>query len=368
MAVISLKQVMDYINGLDVDEDVEKLENDPNFMLHVLKASRDPKMYSFCSDTVKNDYSFVLNVINYFADIDFSFVKLVAGNYLDSLKIARMESEEDDFQFLNRIRHMEIDMIVSSMKNEVNRFTVSSALAVSKEDSIINSLQQVGMKDIGLGFILIIDRYASSKIITEFFAKRFLNNIFYRNGNDNFEEFVHRNCKDSNLISKSSATGFILNIIAQYDSCLFSYLQGNNSLLASLKDDLNRVLNNWDNYMLSLNKRRVECFEDMVFDYLSLYDRYAFVSCEALVKYTADSLNLRDVFLEYDSKYDDSIDTSFLDDDNDLVIINAKRFALSSCKKMFEKDVVPKREEYLSKKKKDGSVINIKDVKVSSSK
>ena len=37
------------------------------------------------------------------------------------------------------------------------------------------------MDDFGLGFLLIIDRYASSKIITDFFADRLLRKIFYNN-------------------------------------------------------------------------------------------------------------------------------------------------------------------------------------------
>lgn len=367
MTIINLKQVMDYINGLDIDGDLEELENDPSFMLHVLKVSKDPKMYNLCSDTVKKNYNFVLDVINYFSDIDFSFVKLVAGNYLDSLKLGKQESKETLEEFLNRIRHMEIDILVSSKKDEVNRFTVSRALAVSKEDSVINYLHQEGMKGLELGFILIIDKYASSKIITDFFAQRFVNNIFYRNGNDNFEEFVHRNCKDPNLIFNGSYKGFILNIIAQYDSYLFYYLQGNNSLLLSLKDDLNKVLDNWDNYMTGLNKKRVEAFEDIVFDYLSVNDRYAFVSCDALVKYTAETLKIRDVFLKYDSYYDDSVDIDFLYDDSNPIIRNSKRFALNTCKKLFEKDVVD-RAEYLSEKRKASNVINIKDVRANSSK
>lgn len=55
MAIVDLKLVKDYIDGEDINYDVEELENNPIFMLNVLRLSRDPNMYSLCSDNVKNN-------------------------------------------------------------------------------------------------------------------------------------------------------------------------------------------------------------------------------------------------------------------------------------------------------------------------
>ena len=37
----------------------KRLENDPNFMLNVIKRTNDKMFYYFCSNSVKHDYNFV---------------------------------------------------------------------------------------------------------------------------------------------------------------------------------------------------------------------------------------------------------------------------------------------------------------------
>ena len=344
MAIVDLKLVRDYINGEDIDYDVDELENNPRFMLNVLRLSRDPNMYSLCSDNVKNNYDFVLGVIDCFSDIDFDFVKEVAGNYLDSLKLCKREVKETEEEFLNRIRHMEVDILVSSKKEEVNRFTVSRVLMASKEEALMermrNKFMETGeFKDFGLGFLLIIDRYASSKIITDFFADRLLRKIFYCNDDDSFEELIHRNCVDPNLVMENGVNNFLLDIIGKKDTYLLAYLQNDLSLLNGIKDELGFVFDNWDRYMTSLNRKRTMLFEDVISSYLAIDDRYSVVSGDALVKYATDILQLRDVFLEYDVMYDDTADIAEFDN-NDMVVKKSKKFALDFCRILFETNVI----------------------------
>lgn len=73
--MVDLNLVSDYINGEDLNCDVEVLENNPDFMLEVLRLSMDTKMYELCSDTVKNNFNFVVGIINLFSDDNFEFVK-----------------------------------------------------------------------------------------------------------------------------------------------------------------------------------------------------------------------------------------------------------------------------------------------------
>lgn len=363
MAIVDLKLVRDYIDGEDIEYDIEELENNPIFMLNVLKASKDPNMYGLCSKNVKNNYDFVLGIIDYFSDIDFEFVKEVAGSYLDSLKLGKRESNESEEEFYNRIKHMEIDILVSSKREEVNRFTVSRVLMASKEEAIMervrNNLASSGQaQEIGLGFLVIIDRYASSKIITDFFAERLLKKVFYCNGNDNFEEFIHRNCSDPSIVMEKGITNFILNIVGRNDSFLLAYLQNNLSLLDNVKEDLGFVFHDWDEYMDRLNRSRTELFEDMITSYLSEDDRYASVSGDALVKYATDTLRLRDVFLKHDSRYDDTADIKEFDS-NDLVVKKSKKFAVDFCKILFETDVI--NVDYPYAYERQDKVVNISD-------
>ena len=339
-------------------------------MLNVLRLSRDPNMYSLCSDNVKNNYDFVFGVIDYFSDVDFDFVKKVAGNYLDSLKLCKREVEETEEEFLNRIRHMEIDILVSSKKEEVNRFTVSRVLMASKEEALMERMrkgfEKTGeMDDFGLGFLLIIDRYASSKIITDFFADRLLRKIFYNNENDNFEELIHRNCIDPNHVMENGVNNFLLDIVGKKDTYLLAYLQNDTSLLNGIKNELGFVFDNWDKYMDKLNRKRAMLFEDVISSYLAVDDRYSVVSGDALVKYATDTLQLRDVFLEHDVMYDDTADITEFDND-DAVVKKSKKFALDFCKALFETNVI--NDSFSSGNVGKSNVVNISDYKGKGSK
>lgn len=370
MAIVDLKLVRDYIEGEDIDYDVEELENNPRFMFNVLRLSRDPNMYSLCSDNVKSNYGFVLGVIDYFSDFDFDFVKKVAGNYLDSLKLCKRETEETDEEFLNRIRRMEIDILVSSKKEEVNRFTVSRVLMASREESVMESLsnnfkKSGEMDDFGLGFLLIIDKYASSKIITDFFADRLLRKIFYCDEDDSFEEMIHRNCTDPNLVMEKGVNNFLLDIIGRKDTYLLAYLQNDMSLLNGIKNELGLVFDNWDKYMDKLNRKRTMLFEDVISSYLAVDDRYSVVSGDALVKYATDTLQLRDVFLEHDVMYDDTADITEFDND-DAVVKKSKKFALDFCKTLFETNVI--NDSFSRGNVGKSNVVNISDYRGKGSK
>ena len=370
MAIVDLKLVRDYIDGEDIDYDVDELENNPRFMLNVLKLSRDPNMYSLCSSNVKNNYGFVLGVIDYFSDVDFDFVKKVASNYLDSLKLCKREAEETEEEFLNRIRHMEVDILVSSKKEEVNRFAVSRVLMASKEEALMermrNKFMETGeFKDFGLGFLLIIDRYAASKIITDFFADKLLKKIFYSDADDSFEELIHRNCVDPDLVMEKGVTNFLLDIVGKKDTYLLAYLQNDVSLLNGIKNELGLVFDNWDNYMNKLNRKRAMLFEDVISSYLAIDDRYSVVSGDALVKYATDTLQLRDVFLEHDVMYDDTADITEFDND-DAVVKKSKKFALDFCKTLFETNVI--NDSFSHSDIGKSNVVNISDYRGKGSK
>ena len=57
MKKIDISLVKNYVNGEDLGEfTIEQLENDKDFMMSVISYTNDIKMYSFCSDKVKQDY------------------------------------------------------------------------------------------------------------------------------------------------------------------------------------------------------------------------------------------------------------------------------------------------------------------------
>ena len=84
MKKIDISLIRKYVNGEDLGEySIEQLENDKDFMMGVISYTNDTKMYSSCSELVKQDYEFVKYLVLKFKD-NSEFITAVADNYLDN--------------------------------------------------------------------------------------------------------------------------------------------------------------------------------------------------------------------------------------------------------------------------------------------
>lgn len=351
--MVNVKLVQNYINGLDTEPyDIGELENTPEFMKYVMKVSRDKKMYAFCSDDVRCDYEFVRSVIADFSS-DFEFVKTVAENYLNSLELNERESEENYSEFINRVRSMEINFLISSMKGEPNRFTIGAALAYAKEREKIRLILDYNKDEfhdvLGLGFIFILEQYGTSKVITDFFAKRMINEEFYCSLEDgeNLERFIHRRCRSFDEIKNMGINNFIINTISGMDTSLGEYVMTNPKLIEDLKKDIMGVGVRWDGYMERLNDYRVRALVDGVLRYLESSSDIVSADPDALIKYTAVRLGRDDEFKKRLSDYPDKIDASLLNEENDLGLYRAITYTYKLGKELFSVDVIGgERDDY----------------------
>ena len=71
------KLVYNYIMGNDIyPYDIEKLEDDYNFMTSVIVYSKDKNFYNLCSTNLKNNYKFLKFLINNISIISKSLFSL----------------------------------------------------------------------------------------------------------------------------------------------------------------------------------------------------------------------------------------------------------------------------------------------------
>ena len=84
MKKIDISLIRKYVNGKDLGEySIEQLENDKDFMMGVISYTNDTKMYSSCSELVKQDYEFVKYLVLKFKD-NSEFITTVADNYVNN--------------------------------------------------------------------------------------------------------------------------------------------------------------------------------------------------------------------------------------------------------------------------------------------
>lgn len=171
----SKKLVMDYINGNDIEEySIDELENDPNFMIQVMEVTKDKNIYNLCSTNVKKDHQFIIFLINNFKN-DLNFISKVADFYLDQeiddtlameiyILLSKIENFDDNLKFMEYRLKAETFYII--------KVAEISSLKEEKDDYLLGKGN--------LAFLLIQEEYQSSSIIVNFFAEKFINDIFMK--------------------------------------------------------------------------------------------------------------------------------------------------------------------------------------------
>ena len=167
------KIVNDYINGNDIDDfNIDDLENDSMFMKKVIVASNDKNFYRLCSDRVKKDYNFIKFVIYKFKE-DIEFISKVADEFLDC---------NDDLLFRNELLIIMCDLINKDSEYYIKydifldasyqreRLSIELVKADLEDEFVIN--------EIGFGFLVILNSFRESGIVCNYYAKRFITDIF----------------------------------------------------------------------------------------------------------------------------------------------------------------------------------------------
>lgn len=288
------KTVFDYVMGNDIDGyDIDDLENDYRFMIEVIKFTKDKNIYNLCSDKVKDNYEFVRFLVDFFKD-DSGFVVLIVKDYLNKLP-------SDD------IRARELLILVSNIISDDEDIALDFGIRMSgfyqlekfKISYTLNNSENISDCDeYGMGFVFILESYGSSKIITDYFAKRFIKEIFYDN-KVKFEELIHGQYKDVSAIEGVGINNFIIKYINSFDSYLANYVETNIMLIDDVKKDLVNVINNWDKYLDKLNSDRCIIFYEELFQIVDNYGGISGYCYDDISNYVIDKLGLKNIFDKY---------------------------------------------------------------------
>lgn len=224
------KLILDYVSGNDIEDyDIDELENDYEFMMEVISYTKDKNMYALCSDSVKNNYMFIRFLVETFHD-DFDFIAELANEYLKDI-------DHDD------ITYKELTVLVSQYadknntgynfyKFKLNTEMISKCMLIDVEQFLSKQDDQT-KRELGLGFILVTSVCGTSKILMDFFAKEFIDNIFYDDDKYTLEELIHLNTKNREDLNTKNLNNYIHNYIGTLDQALAHYVVNNLSLIES---------------------------------------------------------------------------------------------------------------------------------------
>mgnify|MGYP004612541479 CR=1 FL=1 len=295
--------VKKYISGDDLPINIEQLENNYDFMVKVINTTNDKRMVKCCSESLMNNYDFIKYLIDKFKH-DTKFIEKVALEYLRKTK-------DDDIIF-------ELSIIISKYSNDEYLKTECALRARSRYNALVmileseKSLGNLDNKNYGLGYFYMNALYNYSDEIKEYCAKILLDNIFFNKEKLPLEKTIHKVYKTPDTILKQGKNNYLLNVIKVKDISLYEYVSVHLDLLNKEKEELDRILKNWDSYVRSLNDDRFRKLYDEIYDYNS--NSLTTSSSKDIFEYVIEESNFFDLYKTTDFYKELSESSEELDD------------------------------------------------------
>lgn len=323
MKKVSKKLVYDYIMGNDIPEEkLETLEDNQEFMLEVLKYTRDKEMFFFASDRLKEDVNFICKVANLF-NTDYEFLEELYNSCDDEIVsfelaclLANLETNEDILKF------------------RVLLHTLYLQFKIDVEATLMEESQH-NLSIFGKGFVFAFEQFGNNETILTYIAKEMLNELFYENGEMTLTDFVHKNMQDVKTIYESKMKAYLVQFIQKYDASLSYYIGQHLEILEDLIKEILRIKRNWNYYITYVNERKV----DIIFQIIESYmvDDYSSINYYAILASVASTLGVEDLFSEVED-YKDDVFYYNKSDANRAEIIRKKLY--KQMKRLFANDYI----------------------------
>jgi len=235
------KYLFNYIKGNDLDN-IDELHNDYKFMMKVIGITNDKKYYNLCSDKVRHNYYFVRFLIDKFS-FDKYFIGVVSYEYFRNNLIDEKYKELliivndllNDFESYCSLNNKKLlDAFYTSEKSNIEKYKENNP-------NYGNAVEK--------GFIKIHNNYKSSYIIIDYFAKRFIEEIFVVDEKCILEDLIHNNFNSYNELKEYGINKFLINYIENYDMHLADYIRCNVSLLDDVKLKLIDIEQNFEKFI-----------------------------------------------------------------------------------------------------------------------
>ena len=251
-----------YINGDDIDKfDIEDLENDPSFMIDVIKISNDYHFYDLCSDAVKTNIDFVEFYVEKFKD-NIGLICKVADYYLN------LCLDEDDGNVIELLIIM-CDLTKKDEAVNIKYEILLETLCLANRKEYYEN--EYGEQFYDFGFWEIYDTYNHCPLVVDYFAKKILADIFNINGYKLFNKLFTTFSSLEDL-KEYGLNKFLLEFIGTYDDTLESYVSGHIHLLSDKVNEINSFKEMWLYRKNQADIKRYEIICEFVRKYVDSFD------------------------------------------------------------------------------------------------
>lgn len=303
------KLIKDYINGNDIDIDIELLENDLDFMIAVIDYSNDQNIYKLCGDDIKYDFEMIKFLIEKFHN-DSEFIIETVMDFLDNYDHANwyQKYNEEFFDESNNFEELEVliaidkyleekmdDRIIEikiRLKNEFLKFRIVIEAIIQSKSKELSKLE------LGKGFTVIEMLFPTSYLIKDYYAKSIIDEIIREADGNTYEERIHT------LIGSpekpENALLALINFVKKYDIELSNYIVARQEVFVKYINEINIIITNWDNYNSRKLDEKIQDILDVINDYYYKYGYLLSMEEFEAIKYFASLLNLEEQFKKVD--------------------------------------------------------------------
>ena len=217
--------------------------------------------------------------------------------YIDAVFKDYFKNEKDKHCLL------ELSLLINNVSNEESlKYQYLIDLYYSHEMSLCERLKNEFTRT--LGFKYIYDEYCSYPLCLEFFCNKFLDNILFKDTDEDLEEILHKNFDSYEDFESSKPNKFIIDLVNNKDIDLANFLKMHIGYINGVNTYLQIIKTNWPSYDMMSEE---ELFYKMLAKVNRYYDKNysscSFSNVEILV-YLANKNHILDLFDKY-YKFDD---------------------------------------------------------------
>ncbi len=271
----SKQLVLNYINGNDIDIDIELLEKDYNFMLDVLKLTRDKKIINFCDDELLNDGKFIFEVLDIFKEdrlfciqLESQFIKYNGASYdIDTINVALKAQDINNDRYLEEFTSLSLYLKVAYL-------TIKISIEKQIKDEDI---------DMDFNYGIILSNYPYDELFKKFIAINMIQDIFSSLGS--LEYYIKSYYKTPDYIYNIGSKQFIIDLLRGHDKDLADYTEFHIELINNKIFQLDSIINDW--------KQEINNYEDEIYEIISLFwEQNNEIDLDDYIRYIAKELNL----------------------------------------------------------------------------
>ncbi len=287
----NLKPVYDYINGEDIEGyTIDELEDNFMFMKSVIMFSNDKNFYNLCSDNLKHNYEFIDFLISKFS-YDFKFIDEVAHNYLNNC-----DNEEDSIciivKMCNILKNNDSDLFAKYRLLFISKFLTEMV------DIEAYKMQYPESHELGLGFVLFLDKFSSKGEVLKYYAISMINYIFDEL-NVNLGKELHQKYKNPNDIGKNGIVNYMIDFIRRYDEILADYACVHTDILSEFKQRIDVIKARWNNYKDREELSKYMLMFERVHEYMYNHEGESVIGEEGFLYYIGKELRIIDKLAFY---------------------------------------------------------------------